>query len=506
MKTYKTKNKRLSSHFFKYQMIMQSFVIILCSILTSCNDFIDINAEDAIDAKSFYSNTNELIFGLNGVYALQRNIFGNLNYFLLIEGRSDNAGQDQKDQKERIETDTFEETPGNLLLRNIWNQNYILINNANTLIKKAQNVPFDNNSEKVLIDRAVGEAKFLRAISYYILVNMFGDLPLRVEPTENFNETTLERSSTVDVYQLIISDLTDAAKALPESYKGDVPFSEIGRVTRLAALTMLGKVHLQIGNKNDASNTLDKVMGNFTLLKNYSDLHAAANDNTAESIFEINFNPSNQTGLGLNNSFIPSSVAVSLGIVAGGYGGRLPVFPTNDVTEIYEKGDLRATASFATYDNNGSIESYISKYVDLGAKAAGSNINLVFLRYADVLLMKAEADGETDASYELINRVRRRGFGKDVNQADPETDIDASTPGTFLEKVMLERRREFIFENQRFFDLKRLPPAQALSIINKHLAAEYTGVKAVSEYQLLYPIPQVEIDVSNGIVKQNPGY
>ena len=160
----------------------------------SCDDFIDVVPEDVIDAGAFFSNADELVFALNGVYASQRNVYGNLNYFNLIEARSDNAGQDQLDQKERVETDTFEETPGNLLMISVWTQNYILINNANTVIQRAPEVPFDTSTEESLINRAVGEAKFLRAVSYFLLVNMFGDLPLRTEPTTDFDNATLARS------------------------------------------------------------------------------------------------------------------------------------------------------------------------------------------------------------------------------------------------------------------------------------------------------------------------
>src|SRR5690606_21365631 len=144
------------SHLFK--VILASLTI----TMLSCDDFIEVAPEDVIDGETFFSNPDELLFALNGVYAYQRNIFGNFNYFNLIEARSDNAGQDQLDQKERVETDTFEETPGNLLLVNIWTQNYILINNANTVIARAPDVSFDTSDEKALIDRAIGEAKFLR--------------------------------------------------------------------------------------------------------------------------------------------------------------------------------------------------------------------------------------------------------------------------------------------------------------------------------------------------------
>lgn len=489
----------------RFPTILFTGLVLLIFTLGACDDFIEVAPEDVIDAETFFSNPDELVFAVNGVYAYQRNIFGSLNYFNLIEARSDNAGQNQLDQKERIETDTFEETPGNLLLVDVWTQNYILINNANNVIRRAPNVPFETSAEEILISRTVGEAKFLRAMSYFILVNMFGDIPLRTEPTTDFENATIRKSPVADIYAQVISDLEDAAEVLPNTYTGGT-FNEEGRVTRLAALAFLGKVYLQMGNKGAASIALENVIGRYSLLNDYGNLYAAGNDNTDESIFEISFNPGNQTGLGMNNSFIPRSEAAALGIVAGGFSGNLPTFPTQDVQDIYEPGDLRKDASISIYDNNGIPEPYIGKFIDLDAAGAGSNINLVWLRYADVLLMKAEADGENATSYELINQVRRRAFGQAPDTPDPAIDIDASGPGTFLEKVMLERRRELVFEGHRYFDLKRLPPATALSIINDHLSAEYTGVPAVKEHQLIYPIPQTEIDVSNNVITQNPDY
>ncbi len=493
MKNLRYKN-RLS--FNKYQFLMMIFASLL--MMPSCDDFIDVAPQDRIDAEAFFSNPDELVFALNGVYASQRGIYGGGNYFNLIEARSDNAGMNQEEQKERVETDTFEETPGNLLLLNIWTTSYILINNANTVIDRAPDVPFSSDTEETLINRVVGEAKFLRAMSYFTLVNMFGDVPLRTTPTTDFDNADLAKSTEAQVYAQIVSDLTDAAAVLPESYTGGA-FNEVGRATRFAALTMLGKVQLQNGNSSEASAALAQVINEYTLLSDYADIHAAGNDNTAESIYEVSFNPSNQTGLGFNNAFIPASEATRLGIVAGGNAALLPTFPTQDITGIFETGDERAAASFTAYTGGNSTH-YISKYIDVNAAGDGSDINIVVLRYADVLLLKAEADGESAASYELINQVRRRAFGQDSSTPDAAIDIDGGTPGTFLEKVMLERRREFVFENQRWLDLKRLPDTDALAIINSHLSAEYSGVPVVSASRLTYPIPQQEVDVSGGVV------
>jgi hypothetical protein len=472
--------------------------------LASCEEFLDVAPKGTIDATAFFSNPDELLFALNGVYALQRTVYGSSLYYLLDEARSDNAKLDQTEQKERVETDTYEETPGNLPLVNLWTSLYVIINNANTVITRAPTVPTESAVEEDLVKRAAAEAKFIRALSYFTLSHMWGGAILRTEPTTDFDNAAKGRSSLDATYDFIIQDLTAAAADLPDSYDGS-SLSEVGRATSYAALTLLGKVQLQRGNNAAAAAALQQVIGVYSLLAEYSSIYAAGNDNTAESIFEVSFNPSNQTGLGFNNALIPASEATRLGIVAGGQAGKLVNFPTQDITTIYEDGDLRADATFATYEGGNSTH-YFNKFIDYDAAGDGSDINMVALRYADVLLMKAEADGESAASYELINQVRRRAFGQDPEVADAAIDINASTPGTFIEKLMLERRREFVFENQRWMDLKRSPEAEALAIINANMEAEYTGIPVVDAHSFIYPVPQQEIDVSKDVVDQNPGY
>lgn len=479
-------------------------VVALLLSFSSCDKFLDVEPKGTIDAGKFYANPGELVFALNGVYQQQRVVYGDFSFYNIVESRSDNTKQDQTDQKERVETDTFEETPGNLLLVGVWTNIYSVINNANTVIARSVSVPANTPDEKTLVARTVAEAKFIRAMSYFDLANLFGGVPLRTEPTTDFSKTIVARGSLDATYDLIIKDLTEASTVLPDSYDGSL-YSEKGRATRFAALTLLGKVQLQKGNPTAASTALQSVIGKYSLLPNYSAIHAAGNNNSAESIFEISFNPTNSTGLTFNNALIPASEAQRLGIVAGGSGGKLHTFPTVDVTKIYEAGDLRSAASFTAY-SGGNSPYYISKYIDVKAAGDGSDINLVVLRYADALLMKAEADGESAASYELINQVRRRAFGKSPSSPDPTIDISAATPGTFIDKVMYERRCELIFEGHRWLDLKRMPQDKALKIINDNMAAEYTGVPTVVATRFIYPIPQQEILVSEGVVTQNPGY
>ena len=482
---------------------VMTFIFLASIVGLSCDSFLDVEPVDRIDAPSFFSNERELLIGMNGVYAAQRAIYGNGTIYNIIEGRADNAGLDHTDQAERVATDIFAEVPGNLLLDVTWSVMYNCINLANTVIVRGPEAEGDD----ALIARIVGEGKFVRAFTYYHMVNLWGGTPLRVTPTEDFEQPALARASEAEVYDQIVRDLTEAAAVLPDVYNGSAGH-EVGRATRFAALTLLGKVELQRGNASAAVSALRQVQGQYSLLSDYGSIHAPGNDNTAESIFEVSFNPANQTGLGRQN-FIPQSVADELGIVAGG-STREILFPyaTQDLIDAFDDpNDLRIKSTFGTIAGR-EPGGYISKFIDVSAESDGADINLVLLRYADVLLSLAEAIGEGGEAYSLINQVRdRAGL----------PDIDASTPGNFMDKVMKERRLEFAFEIHRWFDLLRLPEAQTIAIMNAQLGAQQSTFSRISNYngptsfsltpeRLLYPIPQLEIDISGGIVTQNPGH
>jgi hypothetical protein len=295
------------------------------------------------------------------------------------------------------------------------------------------------------------------------------------------------------IYDQIVDDLNQAITVLPATYPGGVR-NEIGRATKFAALTLLGKVELQRGNKPAAVAALSQVIGKYSLMANYGDIHKAGNDNKVESIFEVNFNPANQTGFGMPANLIYQSEMTRLGIKANGTTAPA-VIPTTSLINAYEVNDLRKNATITISVAEG--KPYISKYLDPAAAAQGHDINLVILRYADVLLSLAEALGESTEAYGHINEVRDRAG------LDP---IDGSTAGTFIQKVMQERRVEFAFEQQRWFDLLRLPAADVTTIMTSQLTQQQGTAVTVTANDLLYPIPQPEIDLANGLVKQNLGY
>jgi len=464
-------------------------LVLMITLFTSCSDnFLDVVPQDRIDKTTFYSTADQVIIGVNGVYASLRSDYGNLNLFTMREARSDNGQLNPNGQSEQISLDSFNETPGNLLVLDGWTNMYRTISLANAVI---QNGP-KATGDQALIARAIAEAKFLRGLTYFQLVQLWGQVPLRTTITDVEN-APVASSSAIDVYNQIVKDVTEASTGLPDSYPGGLT-KEVGRATKFAALALLGKVELQRGNKAAAVSALNQVIGKYSLMANYADIHKAGNDNNAESIFEVNFNPSNQTGMGLPANLVYQSEMTRLGVKANGTTAPA-VIPTNDLISSYEVGDLRkaATITISVAEN----KPYVSKYLDLSAAAQGHDINLVVIRYADVLLSLAESLGETPTAYGYINQVRARaGLGA----------IDGSSPGTFIDKVMKERRIEFAFEQSRWFDLLRLPSAQVTALMSAQLTVQQGVTVTVTANDLLFPIPQPEIDLANGLVKQNDGY
>lgn len=471
-------------------------------LIASCSeDFLDIGAEDRIDKTIFYQTDEELINAINGVYAKQRIVFNHYGTYYLQDSRSDNAALNQQDQPERVASDVFQELTNNQEMLISWSQLYDVINHANAIIVNDKEVQGDQE----LIKRIVGEAKFLRAFTYFQIVTTWGGVPLRLIASEDFDNIIVPTSPANEIYEQIKADLNEAIAILPVSYEGGKG-KEVGRATKYAALTLLGKVELQFGNKPAAETALRQVLGKYQLLDNYTDVYAASNNNTQESIFEVSFDPAGNTGYSLSNWFIPNDEAIRLGIAAGGNAAQiLQIFPTQSLMDEFEDGDLRAEATFGIAIADG--DPYVSKFIDLAASSQGYDINMVLLRYSDVLLSLAEAIGENTEAYELINQVRRRGFGFDPNTPNASVDLSMASPGTFTDKILHERRVEFAFEHQRWSDLKRLKtPEEVVQLLKDQLLQQEGKSYDVKTTDLLFPIPLLEIQISDGAVTQNPGH
>ncbi len=478
---------------------MRLWVILVPFLASGCSDnFLDLAPVSQLNGNSFYKTEADIKNALTATYgALQAPGIYYSSMHVIGDLRSDdtwipnpNAGANLQ------EVDEFKNNAFNTISSSTWSAHYQGIQSANIVIDKIADVPMETSAKA----RYIGEAKFLRALMYFNLVRTFGDVPLVLEVINNPSEGyAYGREAAGNVYGQIVSDLKEAGAVLPEQ----VASAEIGRATRGAAMALLGKVYLTLGQWDLAAQTLKALigMGTYQLLPNYANLFGASNENSRESIFEVQFKKgSSGEGSPYTNQFAP----IGSGTAVTGLGNPLGQnIPTDAIAAAYETGDLRKNASMqTTYTLNGNTvtHNYVAKYLGQPAANLDSDNNWIVLRYADVLLMYAEALNElgfaaNGEAFLYLNQVRNRAglASKTSNNADPSLQI--ASQAAFRLAVEQERRVELAFEGHRWFDLVRTN--RALPVLAS------LGMKA---HHVLLPVPNSQIEINPGVVTQNPGY
>ena len=453
------------------------YIIFFTACFNSCSDdFTDLAPISNRNEADFYNTSADFEVAINASYSgLQSTGVYGRGYWTMFEMRSDNTDQGPDATglaRQYTEINSFTEDALNEQVSSVWSESYKVISNCNVILARIDDVEMDSS----LKSRITGEALFIRSLMFYHLAVAYGNIPLQLTPFVSGDELSQVDQSTV-LNQLIL-DLTDAEAGLPVAYSGN----DVGRVTKGAAATLLAKVLLSTGDDTAAAIVLRRIISDYgyELLDDYADLWGIGNENNAESIFEIQY-ISGGIGQGslFTNDFSPST---DLQTGSGFARNR----PTVSLMEAYEDEDLRYDVSMGdTYVNleGETIESrYVKKYWSDPAIENDSDINFVVFRYADVLLMLAEALGETSESYDLINEVRERA-GLDA--------IDATTPGTFSDKLLNERRLELAFENHRWPDLKRFDSDSKIQEAEPFI----TGTRE------FFYIPQREIDINPNFVQ-----
>jgi hypothetical protein len=449
-------------------------IIALLVLASGCTKkFLDLSPISNANVNGFYKTQADINNAVLAVYAMHKGIYtDNLAALAqLDEVRSDNTQDDNR-------VDLFTNDTGAEWWYWVWDQCYRCIYAANVVIQQAPKVTMD----ATLQNQYIAEAKFLRALAYFELVKNYGGVPVVTTPPTALSASAVDipRNSVTEVYTLIVGDLTFAAQNLPATYTAS---TDIGRATSGASNGMLGKVYLQEGDAADAKIALTAVVSSnlYSLLPTYAAVFDVSNRNSAESLFELQF--TKNTDASPLESYFASNVAPLPG--GGYYYNR----PTTDFVGTFETGDPRKTVSM-TQDQNGNW--YCIKFNDPTMTAfANSGHNFPVLRYADILLLLAEADGESPEAYALINQVRARAT---------LAPVAPTTPSTFSDVLLHERRVEFGFENQRWHDLLRF--GVAIPVMNAQLASQ--GV-TLSQNSLLDPISQTTL-AANPKLSQNPGY
>lgn len=488
----------------------------LCFVQFSCNDdFLTTTDPTRISSDLFYQNQTQFEQALNGVYGQLQGITNTA--YLGQEFMSDNTTLDFNplDRGGAAGWEAFEFSTvnsGNGEIAALWNNHYSAMYNINYALEKLAPSTIDAAAKSAI----EGQLKFIRAFHYFNLVRYFGDVILVTKTLNSPNEAfDLVKSPQADVYKQIETDLKEAANLLPTTY----PASGRGRVTKGAALSLLGKVYLTLKRYPEAVSTLKQVLPlGYSLYANYKDNFDPTKKNGVESVFEVQYQGGNDLGEQSNFVYV-FAPRLSQGAVTG-FANTTPSgrnIPTNDMIAAYETGDLRKDISLQTsYTLNGTVVPipFINKYRYPHTITGRSDNNWPVLRYSDVLLMLAEsineATGPDAEALGYLNQVRKRAG---------LTELTGLTKDTFRTAVLKERRVELAFENHRWFDLQRTKtPAELAAFMNAYAAKEKTSPTVqrggiafnaldyvYSDFEYFLPIPAPQILI-NSKLTQNPGY
>jgi len=482
--------------------------LLSAGLLVSCTE-LEVTPNSFVTEENYFVTQDDAVASVTAVYASlsidpgEQSLFGR-NLYFLTDMASDyaSAGVSATNPQVRaLSSLTHDATSDRVQVA--WRQIYAGINRANVSI---DNIPKVSGSE-IIKTRLINEAKFIRGLLYFQAVRLWGGVPIVLhEATSiNLNDLKTNRATVEEVYTQIIKDLTDA-EALPKTFTA----ADAGRATSGAAKAILAKVYI---TRKDWPNTILKAREvieggyGYALFEDFQDIFTKTKKNGKEHIFSVQFEP-NQAGNGSSGSTFQATAFT-------GFTATEPADIISDVAlfyDIYAPGDTRRDVSYAKQLLNtttGTLYTFpkpiFKKYLDLSNLATPSNvaINFPVIRYADILLTLAEAineqSGPTAEAYELINQVRRRAFAKPINIPNAAVDLVGLNQTSFRAAIQEERKKEFVQEGQRWFDLVRWGTLVAE-------VKKVTAKNSVSERNNLYPIPQSERNINPDGLPQNPGY
>jgi hypothetical protein len=479
-------------------------VIIISLLVQSCTKFLDEEpvsngvavANNSSDSK-VYKTASEVEAALAGAYSDYKNEYYQLDYFVNGDAQSDDAYAGG-DNPSNFQIDDYKLDATNTNVSRDWAYLYSTIGKTNKIINNVDAVD-DAALTAARKKEILGEASFIRAFMYFQLVQLWGDVPLQLTDVQTISAEKLDeiypilfpaRKPQAEVYRQIIKDLETALANV-----GTSPINK-GYVTKGAANAMLAKVYAAQEPHDWAKVKKycdDVIAGGYTLLPDYNQLWENTNENSSESIFEINYSGGSTDG----------NWGVS---IFRGLDWKKFNLPSNDLAQAFddEKDVIRKDASITFLDVSGKWSDkhwdqksypFINKYHIF---TSGSNQNYIFIRLADILLLKAEALnelGDTQGAAALVNQIRTRvklANTTAANQADMRLAIEK------------ERRLELAFEGHRWFDLKRTGRAIAVCNAAKDGNGKNLGY-SLNTNRLIWPIPQAEIDKNQKLI-QNTGY
>lgn len=456
------------------------FASLATLLMTSCGDsFFDLEPASSVTIDKVYKTASDYNVAVIGCYA---KLQSQVNFYTeCCEYRSDNLslGAPTAGTQDRYDIDHFTEKPSNGILSSYWANFNNNVYRCNLLLDQIDGANFAENLKK----QYKGEAMFIRALNYFNMYRIWGGVPATKHVVSAAEALKVARYSDEQMFDLIAGDLKEIVdnNYLPETYSS----ADMGRATSGAAKALLGKVYLTFHKWTEAKDILSQLIGKYQLVSPIAQVFNVDNKNNNEIIFAVHFNKEiegegHSYWYNLTNASDDTNQTSSL----------LNTFPTGD-----------ARKDLITYVQVEKNVRLMNKFYDTKSptfKTVGND--QILLRYADVLLMYAEALNEIqyDASegslaLKYLNAVRQRAGISNL------TAKQLPTQEKFRKGILVERQREFPYEGQRWFDLVRMGFAKSVMAEN--------GIE-IKDYQLLFPIPQQEIEKvgDKSILWQNPGY
>ena len=476
------------------------YIISIFLLFPSCSqDFIDLIPVSTVTIEFIYKTDKDFLDAMTGIYQPIRNQYN--NFYIFGDIRADDSWVEIPKNNSASYSDRFTLNSADGLLNDTWNRYYQAIFRANMLLTKIEEA---NDTDVPNKTRYIAEARFLRALCYFDLVRIFGDVPAVTQPLSVPEAYKTPRNPVASIYNdIIIPDFQVAESGLRASYSG----SDIGRPTIGAAKAILGRVYLTMGDFTKAESKLNEVTTlGYQLVDDYNKLFDYTNKRHSEYIFNIEYHGGVNGGSPFTNAFMPNYNAMTDFFGIAGYGDEWNS-PSRELYNLFEADDLRKEISVGIlggyYDANGTwgsippntSQTYTKKYIARNPSRNDSPADWKVIRYGDVVLMLAEAmneNGKTAQAIPLLNSIRKR--------AGVSEYTTTMNQGETRDAIVLERRLELSFEGVRWFDLVRTGKAyEVMKDKDPPMSAEY---------MTLFPLPLSQVQLINDktIFPQNPFY
>jgi tetratricopeptide (TPR) repeat protein len=496
----------------KKSIISLFSILILSGISGGCSSFLDENPTDRLVAANFYTGEKDAQAAVDATYEQLNSLYNRLMY-MLGELPTDNMKNGLGMPNPFLQDLEFlRHNSQNTFVRDMWKNCYSGISRANSAINRIPGIEKVPENKK---NRFVGEACFLRGLYYFNLVRYFGDVPLILN-LQTVEDAMVPRTPKAEVYNQIIQDLTFAENNLP--LRPEYTALDEGRANRGAAKILLGKVYLTMGEFEKATDKLAEVVENesaygFGLHENYGANWKSDTEAGIEAVFYVEYKAPPFKNNGEMSLAGPKySVPKQIGVAAMNEAD----IPTRELYALFDDKDTRKAVNFRTEFNHFTTGETIISSIPLSVKyfveglSSGDfcDVNMHIIRYADALLMYAEAlneVGESLKALDVLNKIRQRAYGDDSGNYGPMPQEQ------FRSAVLNERRLEFPHEGHRWFDLVRT--GTFVRRMKEHGAYEAKVAEAnktdiagnIKEHMILMPVPQSEIDL-NPALEQNPGW